>query len=64
MHFSVATIVAAAFAGFASAYTTPVGANPSGNPIYKPALAEIVPAGNPYTITWNVCTPLLPCPLL
>lgn len=35
-----------------SAYTTPVGENPSGNPIYRP-LKEIVPAGQPFTITWE-----------
>ena len=57
MRFSVAAIAAAAFAGLASAYTTPVGANPVGNPISKPGLNEIVPAGTTYTITWNVSIP-------
>ncbi|KAL9117319.1 MAG: hypothetical protein Q9187_006144 [Circinaria calcarea] len=62
MRFSVATIVSVAFAGLASAssslppYTTPVGAEPSGNSIYEPALNEIVPAGEPYTITWDPTT--------
>lgn len=42
-----------ALTGLVGAYTTPVG-NPSGNPIAKPGLGEIVPVGTPYTITWNV----------
>jgi hypothetical protein len=54
MHFSVAALLTAACASLTSAYTTPVGAMPSGNPISKPALSEIVPAGQSYTITWNV----------
>src|SRR4051812_8305098 len=29
---------------------------PSGNPIYKPGLLELVPAGQPYTITWDPTT--------
>lgn len=35
-----------------SAYTTPVGPNPAGNPIYRP-LNEIVPVGQPFTVTWD-----------
>ena len=54
MRFSVAAFVFAAYAGLTSAYTTPVGATPSGNPISAPGLNEIVPAGTPFTITWNV----------
>jgi len=47
------TIVAAALAAAVDAYTTPVGANPQGNPIYKPGANERVPVGKPYTITWT-----------
>jgi len=47
--------VFAATLAVASAYTTPVG-EPNGNPIYKPGLNEIVPAGQPYTITWTPTT--------
>lgn len=51
-------ILSAFVAGLAlaSAYTTPVG-DPSGNPISKPGLNEIVPVNQPYTITWNPTTP-------
>ena len=56
MRFSIAAAVLA-LTGFTNAYTTPVGANPSGNPIFKPGLSEIVPVGKPYTITWNVRIP-------
>ncbi|MCJ1245868.1 hypothetical protein MMC30_003072 [Trapelia coarctata] len=56
MRFSVAALLTAACAGLTSAYTTPVGATPSGNPISKPALDEIVPVGQPYTITWDPTT--------
>lgn len=54
------SILAVFTAGLAavSAYTipvTPVG-DPSGNPISKPGLNEIVPAGKPYAITWNPTT--------
>lgn len=50
------TAFSAAFLGLASAYTQPVGDNPSGNPISKPGLGEIVPVGTPYTISWNPTT--------
>lgn len=50
---AAAAVLSANFAALASAFTTPVGANPSGNPIYKPNLGDIVPKGQPYTITWN-----------
>ncbi|GAB7357495.1 hypothetical protein MBLNU459_g0029t1 [Dothideomycetes sp. NU459] len=46
----------AAFAPLASAYTKPVGASPEGNPIYEPGLNSVVPAGKPFTITWNATT--------
>ena len=42
-----------ALTGLVGAYTTPVG-EPTGNPIYKPGLGEVVPKGEPYTITWDV----------
>lgn len=54
---AAAAVLSANFAALASAFTTPVGANPSGNPIYKPNLGDIVPKGQPYTITWNVSVP-------
>jgi len=56
MRFSVTALVSAAVFGLASAYTQPVGDTPSGNPISKPGLGEIVPVGTPYTITWNPTT--------
>lgn len=49
-------IVSAALIGLASAYTQPVGDTPSGNPIVKPSLGEVVPVGTPYTINWNPTT--------
>ncbi|MCJ1365738.1 hypothetical protein MMC16_004863 [Acarospora aff. strigata] len=56
MRFSPLTLlVSTALLGLSSAYTTPVG-DPSGNPISKPGLAEIVPVGTPYTVTWNPTT--------
>ncbi|KAG0138325.1 Ser-Thr-rich glycosyl-phosphatidyl-inositol-anchored membrane family-domain-containing protein [Tuber indicum] len=55
MKYTLFTALAAAFT-FANAYTTPVGDTPEGNPIGKPGLGEIVPAGSPYTITWNPTT--------
>jgi hypothetical protein len=45
----------ALFAGLAAAIHEPVG-DPKGNAIRKPALAEIVPACKPYTITWDADT--------
>ena len=59
MHFTYASIAAAAFAGFSAANLTPscptqVGANPEGNPIHAPLTGTIVPAGAPFTITWTV----------
>ncbi|KAI9888518.1 MAG: hypothetical protein M1814_006852 [Vezdaea aestivalis] len=51
------SVAATAFAALTSAYTQPVGDSPSGNPITKPGLNEIVPVGTPYTITWTATTP-------
>ncbi|KAF2816586.1 uncharacterized protein BDZ99DRAFT_139564 [Mytilinidion resinicola] len=51
--------VLAAFAGLAamaSAYTTPVFQS-SGYAVRTPGLAEIVPVGTPYKITWDVTKP-------
>ncbi|KAI9758612.1 MAG: Phenylalanyl-tRNA synthetase, beta subunit, cytoplasmic [Chaenotheca gracillima] len=57
MQFSVATFLSiVTAAGLASAYTTPVGDSPVGNPISKPGLAEQVPAGKVEKITWNPTT--------
>lgn len=50
---ATAALVSANWAVLASAYTTPVGDAPSGNPIAKPGLGDIVPKGEPYTITWT-----------
>lgn len=52
---SVFALFAAGLAAVASAYHAPVG-DPSGNPITKPGLNEIVPVGKPYTITWTPTT--------
>lgn len=54
MQYSFYTLMTAGLAGLAAAYTTPVGDSPSGNPIVTPSLGEVVPAGVPYTIKWNV----------
>jgi hypothetical protein len=56
MQFTFAVFVASAFAGFANAYTTPVG-NPTGNPIATPGLNQVVPEGQPFNITWQPTTP-------
>ncbi|KAH0536573.1 hypothetical protein FGG08_006557 [Glutinoglossum americanum] len=56
MRFSLAAAFIASVASLAAAFTTPVG-EPSGNPIAKPGLGEIVPVGKPYAITWNPTTP-------
>lgn len=56
MRFSLLTAVVAAFAGLTSAYTTPVGAVPSGNPTKTPALNQILPVGRPFSITWTPTT--------
>ncbi|KAL0634037.1 hypothetical protein Q9L58_007055 [Maublancomyces gigas] len=52
MKASIFAVATSALFSFAAAWTAPVGANPQGNPISKPGLNEVVPAGTPYTITW------------
>ncbi|KZF24477.1 hypothetical protein L228DRAFT_237402 [Xylona heveae TC161] len=56
MRFSAFAFASAALATLASAYTTPKGDAPEGNPITKPGLNELVPAGTQYEITWNPTT--------
>lgn len=56
MRFSITALVSAAVLGLASAYTQAVGDTPSGNPISKPGLGEMVAVGTPYTISWNPTT--------
>ncbi|KAI9801902.1 MAG: hypothetical protein M1833_002216 [Piccolia ochrophora] len=51
-------LLSAAWSAFASAYTQPVGDTPSGNPISKPGLNEVVPVNQPFTIEWDVSNPL------
>lgn len=46
----------AAFAPLASAYTTPTGTEPKGNPISQPGLNTIVPVDQDFTITWEPTT--------
>lgn len=53
--FSLLALFTAGLAALASAYHAPVG-DPSGNPINKPGLNEIVPVGKPYAITWTPTT--------
>jgi len=53
--FSLFALFTAGLAAIASAYHAPVG-DPSGNPITKPGLNEIVPVGKPYAITWTPTT--------
>ncbi|OCL00586.1 uncharacterized protein K441DRAFT_651565 [Cenococcum geophilum 1.58] len=53
--FSLLALFTAGLAALTSAYHAPVG-DPSGNPINKPSLNELVPAGKPYTITWTPTT--------
>ncbi|KAF2095384.1 hypothetical protein NA57DRAFT_59400 [Rhizodiscina lignyota] len=54
--FSWFALFTAGLATLAQAYTQPQGASPSGNPIAKPGLDEAVPAGSPYTVTWDPTT--------
>ncbi|KAI9825322.1 MAG: hypothetical protein M1819_000568 [Sarea resinae] len=56
MRTSLVALFGAALASLTNAYTTPVGASPEGNAITKPGLAEIVPVGAPYKITWDPST--------
>lgn len=53
--FSLLALFTAGLAALTSAYHAPVG-DPSGNPIVKPSLNEIVPVGKPYAITWTPTT--------
>jgi len=39
-----------------SAYTTPIGSTPSGNPISAPSLDQQIPVGTPFVITWTPTT--------
>ncbi|KAI9847674.1 MAG: hypothetical protein M1837_001922 [Sclerophora amabilis] len=56
MQFSIKTLLSAAVAiSLASAYTDPVG-EPSGNPISKPGLNDIVVGGKPGKIVWEPTT--------
>ncbi|KAL3478755.1 Ser-Thr-rich glycosyl-phosphatidyl-inositol-anchored membrane family-domain-containing protein [Aspergillus californicus] len=51
------TAIVSALVAVAAAYTTPdYSVAPSGNAILTPGLQEQVPAGQPYTITWNPTT--------
>lgn len=50
------TAAVAAIAPLAAAYTTPVGDEPQGNPIYTPGLGEVVPVDADYTIVWDPTT--------
>ncbi|KAK3066652.1 hypothetical protein LTR53_016915 [Teratosphaeriaceae sp. CCFEE 6253] len=54
--FSLFTAGLACLVPFANAYTKPVGAEPSGNPIYQPGLNSIVPVGENFTVTWDPTT--------
>lgn len=57
MRVAILTLVAAAYTGLATACAQkPVGSQPSGNPISRPVL-EVVEAGKPFTITWQVRIP-------
>ncbi|KAL4922719.1 Ser-Thr-rich glycosyl-phosphatidyl-inositol-anchored membrane family-domain-containing protein [Aspergillus aurantiobrunneus] len=56
MHFFTTGLISALVA-VATAYTIPdYSVAPSGNPIGTPGLQEQVPAGQPYTITWDPTT--------
>lgn len=54
--FGLFTAGLAALAPLASAYTTPTGDAPKGNPISQPGLNTIVPVDQPFTITWEPTT--------
>lgn len=45
-----------AFASGVAAYTKPVGDAPKGNAISMPGLNSVVPAGKPFTVTWEPTT--------
>ncbi|KAL4892174.1 Ser-Thr-rich glycosyl-phosphatidyl-inositol-anchored membrane family-domain-containing protein [Aspergillus ambiguus] len=55
--FTTALVSALATLAAAASYTQPdYSKAPSGNPILKPGLNELVPVGQPYTITWTPTT--------
>lgn len=54
--FGLFTAGLAALAPLVSAYTTPTGTEPKGNPISQPGLNTIVPVGQSFTITWEPTT--------
>lgn len=54
--FSLFTAGLACLAPLASAYTTPVGDAPKGNPISMPGLNSVVPVDQAYTVTWEPTT--------
>jgi len=54
--FGLFTAGLAAFAPLVSAYTTPTGDAPKGNPIAQPGLNTIVPVGENFQITWDPTT--------
>lgn len=56
MRLSIASVVSC-LAALAMAATKPdYTQDPTGNAILKPGLNELVPAGKPYTITWDPTT--------
>ncbi|KXT08122.1 hypothetical protein AC579_21 [Pseudocercospora musae] len=55
--FSLFTAGLACMIPLTAAYTKPVGDQPKGNPISQPGLNSVVPAGKPFTITWEPTTP-------
>ncbi|KAI4089141.1 MAG: hypothetical protein LQ339_008609 [Xanthoria mediterranea] len=62
MKYSVSAVAFASLAAHAAAQGCNVKVDPnkqSGNPVRAP-LTEIVPAGTPYTITWDATTPTKP----
>lgn len=54
--FGLFTAGLACLAPLASAYTTPTGTAPKGNPISQPGLNTIVPVDQSFTITWDPTT--------
>lgn len=48
--FALFTAGLACLVPFTTAYTKPVGADPKGNPISEPGLADVVPVGVNYTV--------------
>lgn len=54
--FSLFTAGLACLVPLTNAYTKPVGDSPKGNPISEPGLNDVVPVGEPFTITWDPTT--------